>query len=91
MTPAAAATVFVIDDDAGMRASIQDLLKSAASWVSRTGQVLRVIRKLRKPDQWNSAGVNTAIDRYVEAQEEVWVRSFEPGESCVGARRTVDL
>jgi FixJ family two-component response regulator len=29
MTPAAAATVFVIDDDAGMRASIQGLLKSA--------------------------------------------------------------
>jgi FixJ family two-component response regulator len=30
MTPAAAATVFVVDDDAGVRASIQDVLKSAA-------------------------------------------------------------
>ena len=29
MTPAATPTVFVIDDDAGMRASIQGLLKSA--------------------------------------------------------------
>jgi FixJ family two-component response regulator len=30
MTSAGAPTVFVVDDDAGMRASIQDLLKSAA-------------------------------------------------------------
>ena len=29
MTPAAAPTVFVVDDDAGMRASIAGLLKSA--------------------------------------------------------------
>jgi FixJ family two-component response regulator len=30
MTPADAPTVFVIDDDAGVRASIQGLLKSAS-------------------------------------------------------------
>ncbi len=37
MTPAAAPTVFVVDDDAGVRASIQGLLKSADCVPSPSG------------------------------------------------------
>jgi FixJ family two-component response regulator len=38
MTPADAPTVFVIDDDAGVRASIQGLLKSASLRSASFGQ-----------------------------------------------------
>ena len=38
MTPADAPTVFVIDDDAGVRASIQGLLKSASYGPNPSGR-----------------------------------------------------
>ena len=44
-------------------------------------QVLKVIRKHLKPNQRIFVGVITPIDRYLEAPEEVRVRSFEPGEN----------
>jgi 5-methyltetrahydropteroyltriglutamate--homocysteine methyltransferase len=48
--------------------------------MSRTGQVLKVMRKHLKPDQRIFVGVITPIERYIEAPKEVRVRTFEPGE-----------
>ncbi len=42
-------------------------------------QVLDVICKHLKPDQWIFVGVITPTDPHIEAPEDVRVRSFEPG------------
>src|ERR1700690_474160 len=49
MTPASAATVFVVDDDAGVRASIQGLLKSAGFRSESFGTAEEFLRSNR-PD-----------------------------------------
>jgi FixJ family two-component response regulator len=49
MTPAAAAIVFVIDDDAGMRASIEGLLKSAGLRSESFGTAEEFLRS-KRPD-----------------------------------------
>jgi FixJ family two-component response regulator len=49
MTPAVAPTVFVIDDDAGMRASIQGLLKSAGLRSESFGTAEEFLRS-KRPD-----------------------------------------
>jgi FixJ family two-component response regulator len=49
MTPATAATVFVIDDDAAMRASIQGLLKSVGLRSESFGTALEFLRS-KRPD-----------------------------------------
>jgi FixJ family two-component response regulator len=49
MTPAGAPTVFVIDDDAGMRASIQGLLKSAGLRSESFGTAEEFLRS-KRPD-----------------------------------------
>src|SRR5216684_4177374 len=49
MTPADAPTVFVIDDDAGVRASIQGLLKSASLRSESFGTAEEFLRR-KRPD-----------------------------------------
>src|SRR6202049_3137672 len=49
MTPAGAPTVFVIDDDAGMRASIQGLLKSVGLQSEAYGTTQEFLRS-KRPD-----------------------------------------
>jgi FixJ family two-component response regulator len=49
MTPAGAPTVFIIDDDAGMRASIQGLLKSAGLRSESFGTAEEFLRS-KRPD-----------------------------------------
>src|SRR6202166_2574815 len=49
MTPAGAPTVFVIDDDAGMRASIEGLLKSAGLRSESFGTAEEFLRS-KRPD-----------------------------------------
>src|SRR5208282_1733297 len=48
MTPAGAPTVFVVDDDAGMRASIQGLLKSAGLRSESFGAAEEFLRSNRR-------------------------------------------
>ncbi len=50
MTPAGAVTVFVVDDDAGMRASVQGLLKSAGLRSESFGTAEEFLRS-KRPDE----------------------------------------
>jgi FixJ family two-component response regulator len=49
LTPAGAATVFVIDDDAAVRAAIQGLLKSVGLWSESFGTAQEFLRR-KRPD-----------------------------------------
>jgi 5-methyltetrahydropteroyltriglutamate--homocysteine methyltransferase len=65
-------------------------LKAGNRYIALAGeqdarQVLRVIGKHLKPDQRIFVGVIAPIDRYIEAPEEVKVRSFAARQPKGGA------